>query len=136
MDNGEASFAGQEESWSPAKYLDFDAPIRLASWQEAQFIIAEIQGGSAARDIINLLRVENGITEVYDPGGTATDTEIRDKVIDERERTLYLEGQRMGDLRRYLEKFGMDLFPVLPNSGDQTCMPLPDLERQNNPDLP
>ncbi len=98
-------------------------------------MVAEAQGGATARDIINQVRAAQGIVEVFDAAGTASDTEIRDKLIDERSRELFMEGQRMGDLRRYLSGFGLDMFPTGPLFGTQTCMPLPDLERDNNPGL-
>ena len=60
---------------------------------------------------------------------------IQSKVREEKARTLFLEGQRMGDLRRYLDQYGVDLFPDGPTFGDQTCMPLPNAERDNNPDI-
>jgi len=63
------------------------------------------------------------------------ETEILNKVIDEKSRTLFLEGQRMGDLRRYLDQYGIDLFPTGPGIKDGTCFPLPNAERDNNPDI-
>lgn len=131
---GSTGFSGGVLQYNPVKYGSRTSPIRLSSWHEAQYIIGEIQGGAEARDRINAVRADQGLPE-WDPGENATDEEIRDKLIDERSRTLFLEGQRMADLRRYVDRFGLDLFPSGPDSGDQTCMPLPDLERDNNPDI-
>lgn len=131
---GSTGFSGGVLQFNPNKYSDRTSPIRFASWEEAQYIIAEIQGGDEARDIINLIRSRRGLPE-WDTDESATAEEIRDKVIDEKARTLFMGGQRMGDLRRYLDKLGLDLFPQGPDFGDQTCMPLPDLERDNNPDI-
>jgi len=65
--------------------------------------------------------------------------EILLKVIDERKRTLFLEGVRQGDLRRYVDQYGLDFFPTSTPQGfpmgTQTCIPLPEVERNNNPDL-
>lgn len=131
---GSTGFSGGVLQFNPLKHQSRTSPIRLASWEEAQFIIAEIEGGEAARQIIDDLRERRGLPK-WEEGATATDEEIRDKVIEEKARALFSEGQRMGDLRRYADRFGLDLFPELPASGDQTCMPLPDLERDNNPDI-
>lgn len=131
---GSTGFSGGVLQFNPNKYNDRTSPIRLASWEEAQFIIAEIQGGDEARDIINRIRARRGLPE-WDSDENATAEEIRNKVIEEKARTLFMGGQRMGDLRRYQEKFGLNLFPQGPDVGSQTCMPLPDLERDNNPDL-
>lgn len=135
VSTGQFTFNGELPLWTTAKYASQSAPIRLASWEEAQLMIAEIEGGAMARDIINELRAARGITQVFDAGGTATDEEILAKLIDERGRALFLESQRAGDLRRYRERYGIDLYTGRMPTQDQTCMPLPDLERDNNPDL-
>jgi hypothetical protein len=135
IDSGRTSFSGSDRAWAPQKYATNGSPISIASWQEARFMIAEIEGGDVARDIINDLRARNGIDLVWDAAHAATEDEILRKVIDEKGRTLLLEGYRMGDLRRYAEQYDIDLFPTGDRFGDQTCMPLPDKERNNNPGL-
>ena len=134
-DIGRPSFSGSDRAWSPRKYADQFAPILIASWEEAQFMIAEIQGGDVARDIINELRALNGVSITWDAAGEATDEEILRKVIDEKGRTMLLEGHRMGDFSRYLTQYGIDLFPTGEGFGNQTCMPLPNKERHQNPGL-
>jgi hypothetical protein len=135
IDSGRTSFSGSDRAWAPQKYSTQSSPIRIASWEEAQFTIAEIQGGDAARTILNDLRTRNGVTVVWDASKTATNQQILTKVIDEKGRTLLLEGYRMADFRRYVEQYQIDLFPTGPRFGTQTCMPLPFKERQNNPGL-
>lgn len=131
---GSTGFSGGVLQYNPVKHGSRTSPIRLASWHEAQYIIAEIQGGAEARERINAVRAAQGLS-AWDPDENATDQEIRDKLIEERSRTLFLEGQRMADLRRYADQLDLDLFPSGPDAGSQTCMPLPDLERDNNPDI-
>lgn len=132
------AFEPSQPLLAPVKSASESSPITIASGDEAQYIIAEIEGGSTAVDIINDVRARNGIEIEWEPA-TGSETEIRDKIIDERRRTLFLEGVRLGDLRRYIEKFGLDFFPTTTPQGfpvgDQTCIPLPDIERNNNPDL-
>lgn len=135
FDTGGLSFNGTVRQFNPVKYSDRGAPIRIASWFEAQYIIAEIQGGDVARDIINEIRSRQGIGVVYDEDESDSDSEILEKLLEERSRTLFLEGHRMPDLRRFREEFGIDRFPTAPDFGDQVCMPLPDIERDNNPDI-
>lgn len=124
--------------YAPQKVPTASSPLRLATGDEAQYIIAEIEGGQTAVDIINEVRARHGITEEWSPTGSGPN-EIRNKVIDERKRTLFLDGVRLGDLRRYLDDYGLDFFeteiPLGLSVGDQTCLPLPDVERQNNPDI-
>lgn len=123
----------------PLKYPSPATPVRIASGDEARYIVAEVEGGQTAVDIINQVRARHGITEEFSPSGNDP-TEIRDKLIDERLRTLFLEGVHMGDLRRYIEKYGLNLYTTgttpqgLPYV-DNTCLPLPAIERDNNPDI-
>jgi hypothetical protein len=135
IDSGRTSFSGSDRAWAPQKYSTSGSPIRIASWEEAQFMIAEISGGDVARGIINTLRARNGVSIVWDPNKTATPEQILRKVIDEKGRTLLLESYRMGDMRRYYDQYDIDLFPTGERFGAQTCMPLPDKERNNNPGL-
>lgn len=135
---------GSTPQYQAEKYSSPTSPIRIASWVEAQYIIAEIEGGQEAVDIINDVRNEQDIEGTFSSSGGV---EIRNKVMDERRRALFLEGQRMGDLRRYLDKFD-----ALPEEGrfptgedtsidppseyeDGVCFPLPDAERETNPGL-
>jgi len=135
---------GSTPQFQARKYASPTSPIRIASWVEAQYIIAEVEGGQTAVDIINDVRDVQGIDAAF----SSTDaTEIRNKVIEERRRSLFLEGQRMGDLRRYAQKYD-----DLPEAGrfpdgtaadvdppgeyeDGTCFPLPDAERETNPGI-
>ncbi|MGH7481081.1 MAG: RagB/SusD family nutrient uptake outer membrane protein [Longimicrobiales bacterium] len=128
---------GATPLYQARKYDHSTAPVRLASYYEAQYIIAEIRAAEgdlpAAVAIINAVRADHGITQEY-PGGTQT--EVLRKVLDEKSRTLFLEGQRMGDLRRFLASYGIDEFPVSPTPElAGTCMPLPSAERENNPGI-
>lgn len=131
-------FDASQELWVPLKVPTPTTPLRMASGDEAQYIIAEVQGGQTAVDVINEVRARHGISQTWTPSGTEPD-EIRDKLIEERFRTLFLEGVHLGDLRRYIDKYDLNLFPTttpqgLP-MGSQTCMPMPAIERENNPDL-
>ena len=117
------------------KYTALNAPIPLATWDEAQLIIAEAEGGQTALDIINMFHSRAGL-----PAFSGTDAEIMDHLIrEERRRELFLESHRMGDLRRYN-------LPFLPPEGaiyegpayasvygNVQCMGLPLIEIENNP---
>jgi hypothetical protein len=63
---------------------------------------------------------------------------------DQRSRDFYLDGHRLGDLRRYKEYYGVDLFPKGPYPGSTsgqvynetvTCWPLPTNEINGNPNV-
>lgn len=131
-------FDASQELWVPLKVPTPASPLRMASGDEAQYIIAEVEGGGTAVDIINQVRARHGISQTWTPPGEEAN-EIRDKLIEERFRTLFLEGVHLGDLRRYIDKYGLNLFPTSSpqglSMGTQTCMPMPAIERDNNPDL-
>lgn len=120
--------------FTQTKYESLSAPIPLATADEAQLIIAEIEGGQTAVDIINAFHAAAGL----DPFGGGSAAEILDHVIEERSRELWLEGHRFHDIRRF------DL-PLVPEPGtphrkgstygDDRCFPLPDVERRNNPNI-
>jgi starch-binding outer membrane protein, SusD/RagB family len=131
--------------WTTGKYPTVTTPIPVARYAEAQLIIAEariaagdLQGAAAA---INAARNSGGRTGMpqYDATGK-TVAEVTAQLIEERRRELYLEGRRLWDVRR------LDL-PLVPAPGepyehgggvygDQRCFPLPDVERDNNPNIP
>lgn len=125
--------------WRTAKYATIGAPIPIASWDEAQLIVAEAElaAGNVAAAVaaINALRGRAGVAAYA--GGTAA--EVRTTLIEERRRELFLEGHRLGDVIRY----GVALTPAAGTPypgkggvyGSQVCFPLPDIERNNNPTI-
>ena len=121
--------------WNQTLYTARNSPIPIARWEEAQVIMAEVAGGQTAVNIINNLRTRRSLPATY-TGGTAA--EIKAQVLDERRRELFLDGHRIGDLRRY----NLPLFPEvgLPYNkggtyGDLTCFPLPYVEIVANPNI-
>lgn len=116
------------------KYTSLSAPLPLATGDEAQLIIAEVRGGQAAVDIINQFHARAGIAAFE--GGS--EDSIREQVIEERRRELFLEGHRFHDIRRL--NLPLDPAPDTPYRkgglyGSDRCFPLPDVERRNNPNV-
>ena len=121
----------------PNKYADgYTTPTRIASYEEAQLILAEAQGGAAAVTAINGLRATAGLLPYTGP---TDDASIQALVIDERRRALFLEGFRNYDLQRFDLPFNPAVgtpFPLKGGTyGDTRCLPLPDIERFNNPNI-
>jgi hypothetical protein len=124
--------------WGLEKYRNADDPLPVARWEEAQLIIAEIEGGQRAVNIINALREPYGLE-----GFASTDeAEIRDEVFDERRRELFVEGFRAYDVRRanlpLFPPVGADYsweFKKFGTYGTATCVPLPAVETLNNPNI-
>jgi len=127
--------------WTADKYPSLAATMPVTRYAEAQLIVAEsklaendIPGAVAA---INAVRATRAGVPAYDATGQ-TAAQVLTQIIEERRRELFLEGHRLGDLRRYN-------LPILPAAGTpflsggtygtQTCFPLPDVERINNPNI-
>jgi hypothetical protein len=120
------------------KYPTSTSPIPIASYKEAQLIIAEVQQGQTAVNIINALRAAAGL-----PAFSSTDpTAIANEVIEARRRELFLEGQHLYDVRRL--NLPLDPPAGIPystvylkggNYGTERCFPVPDVERLNNPNF-
>lgn len=118
------------------KYTELDDPIRIASYDEAQLIIAEYSDAATAEAIINEFHADAGLPAVDFTGMTAAD--ILAHVVAERRSELWLEGHRLEDV----ERFNLDRFPApgTPHRkgqsyGDARCFPLPDIEIRNNPNI-
>ncbi|MBX6363928.1 MAG: RagB/SusD family nutrient uptake outer membrane protein [Gemmatimonadetes bacterium] len=138
IDGGTNGQDGVTRVFRTTKYPSIDAPIPIARSAEARLIEAEaaVASGNVQRavDIINALHAAAGIAPYA--GGTAA--EVKAQVIEERRRELFLEGHRFGDVLRY----GVELQPAAGTPfkqgglyGPTTCLPLPDIERNNNPNI-
>ena len=126
------------DMWATAKYPSLESPVPVATWEEAQLIMAEaaIEAGDlqGAVDIINDLHTQVGLPDFV----SNDETEIRNQLIYERNAELFLEGQHLQDIKR----FNITLVPA-PGTpayhggsfSDQTCFPLPDVEYLNNPNI-
>jgi hypothetical protein len=121
--------------WVQNKYRSLSDPIPMATWREAVLIRAEVAGGQTAVQLINQLRTASNL-----PAFSSTvDSQIQAQVREERRRELFLEGHRLFDTIR----FNLPLVPaagaVFPNGGgnygSNKCLPLPDVERLNNPNI-
>ena len=128
---------GTTPLWTTTKYTTLNAPVRIASYVEAQLIIAEIEGGTSAVNIINALHTAAGL-----PAFASTDpATIQAQVLEERRREFFLEGQHLGDLRRkniaLSPAAGTPYFNTAKGGiyGTASCLPLPDAERNANPNL-
>ena len=122
--------------WFAEKYADAGSPVQLASWEEAQLIVAEaaIEAGNygQASSIFNTLRANAGLS----PHMASMDMNgMMDQLIEERAAELFLEGHHLSDLRR----LGIRAYPPIGQDdgfgavyGNQLCFDLPATEFQNN----
>lgn len=129
--------------WQPNKYPAVTTPMPIARYAQAQLIIAEVKAAAGdldgAETAINAARNSGRTGMPQFSAAGMTPAQVKDQVIEERRRELFLEGHRMGDIRR----LNLPLNPA-PGAafasggvyGDQRCFPLPDVERINNPNIP
>jgi hypothetical protein len=115
------------------KFTAGGSPIPIASWNEAQLIYAEAVGGQAGFDAINRVRAANKVPALTGPVPTGQD--FTNLVLEERRRQLFSEGQRYGDMLRYKLPFTTGVNRKGQVYSDLTCVPLPDVETQNNPNF-
>ena len=118
------------------KYPTTATPLPLATYEEAQLIIAEADIRTpaflTALPIIAASRTRGG-QGVFT--GT-TQAEYLAELIDQRRRELFAEGHHLGDIRRYniaLAPAAGTAYHFGGSYGDQVCLPLPSAERLNNP---
>jgi starch-binding outer membrane protein, SusD/RagB family len=130
------------------KYTSNAMPIPLATGDEAQLIIAEVDAANAST-AANAIAIINSFRARGNQGpyaGAVDAASLRNEVIDQRRRELFLEGTHLGDIVRYgltLTPATGTAFPAGGQYGTQQCtgadarvgLPLPDIERQNNPVL-
>jgi hypothetical protein len=117
--------------WYSMKYTADNTPIPLATYQEAQLILAEVRGGQEAVTAINRIHTIHNL-----PAFSSTDAAaITAQVREERRRQLFADGHRINDLLRFNLPFptGQTLAGI--PYGTMTCIPLPDSERNTNPNL-
>jgi hypothetical protein len=116
------------------KYATLASPLPITRYAEAQLILAEAELGQTAVDVINALRARHSLP----PVSSAEQQNLQQTIIEERRRELWLEGQRLYDINR----FELPLIPA-PDApypkgaqyGTTVCLPLPDVERFNNPNI-
>ena len=125
--------------WFANKDALATSPQALAKFSEAQLIIAENDVGTG--DLNGAVTILNALREAAnqpDYSGGLTAPAVMADIVEQRRREFFLEGHRLGDIRR----LGLPLSPAVGAPyvdggayGDQSCFPLPNVERINNPNL-
>ena len=122
--------------WTADKYPDASSPVEMASWEEAQLIIAEaaIEAGDFANAVAIIDALHTAVGLPAFSGGLNT-TELMDQIVYERSAEMFLEGHHLQDLKR----LNIPLFPATGTDdgfggayGSQICFDLPATEFQNN----
>jgi tetratricopeptide (TPR) repeat protein len=152
---GSLSGYGPVEFSFPTKYASREDDQRLASGWEMRLVEAEAilaQGGpfADAMDLINEVRTRDG-TSALTPWAAADATDAWTFLKRERAIETFLEGRRMGDLRRW-DEMGTPgvadeppggyaawqaLSPIFVDEADRAvCLDIPNDERESNPNVP
>jgi hypothetical protein len=111
-------------------FKSVSAPVPIASYAESQLILAEASTDQAEKlAALNRVRALSNISPLT---GTVTDAVI----LEERRRQLFSQGQRYTDMLRKKLPFqtGTNRKGQVYNDA-LTCIPLPDVETQNNPNF-
>jgi starch-binding outer membrane protein, SusD/RagB family len=111
-------------------YKTVSSPVPIASYAESQLILAEASTDQTEKlAALNRVRALNNISPLT---GTVTDAVI----LEERRRQLFSQGQRYTDMLRKKLPFqtGTNRKGQVYND-NLTCIPLPDVETQNNPNF-
>ena len=115
--------------------------VRIASWREARYIIAEAEGNTPAN--LAFLNAQKKLSEDTATVIPTTDAEYHALLREQRQREFYLDGHRLGDLRRYKRFHQVDEYQRGPYLGSATeiyepleCWPLPLAELNGNPNVP
>jgi hypothetical protein len=130
--------------WRELKYASGDAPIPLATYREAQLIIAEADIATNPTNtlaIINAARARgtaNGYAGQGPYVGLLTPAALKAEVVEQRRRELWLDSHHLGDMIRYTLPLSPAQGAPYRNGGTygtSVCLNLPDIERLNNPNL-
>jgi hypothetical protein len=127
VNSGLVGHDGATRHWNQQKYNTAEAPIPMASWREAQLILAEARPAEAVA-AINRLRTSQSLPTI-----TAAPLSV---VLEERRRQLFSEGHRLNDMLRHNVAFPTGTNHKGQPWGPITCMPLPEQETRNNPNVP
>jgi hypothetical protein len=131
QDANENAADGLTRLWIQTKYPSDASPIPIATWEEAQLIIAEAEGGQSAVTHINLLRNKVGLADFV----SADSATIAKQVREERRRQLFLQGHRLNDMLRFTLPFKSGRNSRGQSYGNLKCFPLPLSETDNNPNI-
>lgn len=127
--------------WRQDKYPTAGSPIPLATYEEARLIIAEADARAGGASLANAIAIVNEIRARGGQGpisNASTQGEVLAEIVEQRRRELFLESHHLGDFIRY----NLPLSPA-PGAayhgggsyGSARCLPLPDVERNGNPNI-
>lgn len=131
-----------------AKYNSYGDQIRLASGLEAQYIAAEagIHGNNSTAAAITLINARRAAGGQGSYGGATDSLSVVTELLNQRARDFWLEGKKLGDLRRnpsvalastLTDPNGSPFYVTskAPTFGSTFCAPIPPQETNANPNF-
>lgn len=132
-----------------AKYTSYGDPIRLGSGLEAQYIVAEaeLHGSGATGDAVALINTRRAAGGEDPYAGSTSDTlAVLGALLNERARDFWMEGKKLGDLRRnpsvpltavLTDAVGAPFYTTSGGGpfGSTFCAPIPPEETNANPNF-
>jgi hypothetical protein len=113
-------------------------PMPIARYAEAQLILAEAQIPTNPANTVAIINTMRASVSLNPYIGPATATALTNLIASERQRVLLFEGFRSFDV----ERLNLPLIPAVGTPhikggvyGATVCMPVPDIERLNNPSI-
>ena len=135
---------GANRLFRQTKYTGFTAPIRIASSLEARYISAEAQLKASGNTAPALALIAERRAAGSQPAFTGTTpAAVLAELMDQRARDFWLEARHLGDILRnptaaaLVPPVGSPFYkPALGNFQPITCLPIPFVEKANNPNFP
>jgi len=127
--------------WVIDKYTALTTPIPLARWGEAQLLIAEAElaAGNTGAAVAAINAARSAYPSLGDYTGATDAATLQTVLIQERSRELFIEGHRFWDVNRFNLPLNPAAGVTYPGKGgtyaDLRCLPLPDIEKGNNPNI-
>jgi hypothetical protein len=125
--------------YEQTKFAGYATPMRLASKLEADYIAAEAGDAAAQLVLVNARRASAGLAAY---AGATDAASVLAELMTQKAFDFYLEGKRLADFRRVPAAIksmtpagGVYFKPGYANVGNQTCYPLPKVEKDNNPNF-
>ena len=128
--------------WQQRKYTLVSSPIPLTSAQEMQLVIAEADRTTNSANTISIINTFRAAGSQGTYSGATDPASLLTEIIDQRRRALFLTGTNFPDVIRY----NLTISPAQgaatpwgqtygPATGSALCLPLPNVEKDNNPIL-
>lgn len=139
---GTSSSGTNVPRWRQNKYTAVTSPIPVVTRLEMELIVAEADRSSNPTAVVNTLNTFRAAGNQGLYGGATDPASLLAEIIDQRRRALWLTGTHYPDIIRY----DLQVLPLQgaatpwgqqfgPDTGSQMCLPLPNVEKDNNPNL-